>query len=193
MKLTKISLFVGAFALTAALISCGGSKPVTKDDSMGKDITLPCSDEEFHSDQQFFRGTGTGSSSSLDMAKSMSLTSAKANLAGNISTTIKKVTDRYRNERQVGDNSELEAKYEDMTREVVNQELNNISQVCTKTRQMKDGKYTVYIALEIKKDELLNKVTEKISKDDKLKLDYDKMKFENVFNEEMNKLAGEQK
>ncbi|HPI70037.1 MAG TPA: hypothetical protein PLF99_01795, partial [Tenuifilaceae bacterium] len=62
--------------------------------------------------------------------------------------------------------------------------------VCSKTF-MKEGKYVTYVAVEVAKDELLNNISNKISKDDRLRLDYDKMKFENIFNQEMEKLANE--
>lgn len=190
MKLAKTFLFVGAIALSVVLVSCGGSKPAAKDDSMGKELNIPCSDNEFHADQKFFRGTGTGTSQDLSTAKNKASIDANSNLAASINRTIKTVTDRYTNDRQIGEGSEFEQKFEQLTRDVVNQELNNVSTVCSKTFS-KDGKYTIYMAVEVAKDELLNNIKDKISKDQKLQLDYDKMKFENIFNEEMNKLAGE--
>ena len=191
MKLAKVFLFVGAIALSAALVSCGGSKPAAKDDGgMGKELNIPCSDNDFHADQKFFRGTGTGTSQDLSTAKNKASIDANSNLAASINRTIKTVTDRYTNDKQIGAGSEFEQKFEQLTRDVVNQELNNVSTVCSKSF-IKDGKYTFYIAVEVAKDELLNNIKDKISKDQKLQLDYDKQKFENVFNEEMNKLAGE--
>ena len=192
MKLTKTFLFVGAIAFAVALVSCGGSKPAVKDSGLGKEISIPCSDADFHSDQKFFRGTGTGTSQDMSTAKNKASIDANSNLAGSINRTIKTVTDRYTNDRQIGENSEFEQKFEQLTRDVVNQELNNVSTVCSKSFT-KDGKFSFYVAVEVAKDELLNKIKDKISKDQKLQLDYDKMKFENIFNEEMNKLAGEQK
>ncbi|RPH33261.1 MAG: hypothetical protein EHM93_05490 [Bacteroidales bacterium] len=192
MKLTKTFLFVGAIAFAVALVSCGGSKPSVKDSGLGKEISIPCSDADFHSDQKFFRGTGTGTSQDMSTAKNKASIDANSNLAGSINRTIKTVTDRYTNERQIGENSEFEQKFEQLTRDVVNQELNNVSTVCSKSFT-KEGKFSFYVAVEVAKDELLNKIKDKISKDQKLQLDYDKQKFENIFNEEMNKLAGEQK
>lgn len=192
MKLARTFLFVGAIAGVIALGSCGGSKKAASDDSMGKEMNIPCSDNEFNSDQTTFRGTGVGTSQDLSTAKRKASLDANNNLAASINRTLKSVTDRYTNERQIGENSEFEEKFESMTRDVVNQELNNVSTVCNKTFS-KDGKYTVYMAVEVKKDELLNNIKDRISKDQKLQLDYDKMKFENIFNEEMNKLANEQK
>jgi hypothetical protein len=191
MKLTKTILFVGAIAFTMAIVSCGGSKPAAKkDDGLGKKVTLPCNDMDYHSDQKFFRSTGNATSPNQSMAKSKASLDASANLAAAINRTIKQVADRYRNERTVGETQEFEEKFEQMTRDVVNQEMNNVVTKCSES-YVKDGKWTFYIAVEVAKDELLSNIKEKISKDQKLQLDYDKMKFEDKFNEEMNKLAGE--
>lgn len=174
--------------------SCKQQQATVKPTDEMKEVITPCSDDEFHSDAKFFRGTGIGTSQDQATAKSKANLDAARNLAASINRILKGVTDRYTNERQIGENSEFEQKFEDMTRDVVNQEMNNVSTVCSKTFQdPKDKKYKVYMALEVAKDELLNNIKDKISKDQKLQLDYDKQKFENIFNEEMEKLANERK
>lgn len=188
-ELTKvifaIAVIVGAFTLA----SCGGSKKATKN-AMGEELNIPCSDNDYHSDKTHFRGTGQGKSQDLSTARRKANLDANAMLASSINRTIKSVTDRYTQDITVGDAREFAEKFEMMTRDVVSQELNNVSTVCNKTFQ-KDGMYNVYVAVEVAKDELLNNISTKISKDDRLRLDYDKMKFENIFNQEMDKLAKE--
>lgn len=191
MKVRNMILFASAFAVAFTLASCGGSKKAADDSGMGKELNIPCSDDEFHSDAKYFRGTGNGTSQDLSTAKSKARLDANTNLSRSINTTLKAVADRYVNERQIGENSEFEQKFEQMSREVVNQQLNNVEVACSKTFQ-KDGKYNVYMALQVPKDQVLSNIKDKISKDQKLQLDYDKMKFEQVFNEEMDKLAKDQ-
>ncbi len=190
MKLTKNLFLALAVAGAFTMASCGGSKKAATDNSMGTEVNVPCSDVEFHSDAKFFRGTGMGTSQDLSTAKRKASLDANTNLAASINRTIKSVTDRYTNERTFNDASEFEEKFEQLTRDVVNQELNNLSTVCSKTFN-KDGKYKVDVAVEVAKDELLNNIKDRISKDQKLQLDYDKMKFEQIFNEEMDKIANE--
>lgn len=173
--------------------SCKTQQATVKPTDEMKEVITPCSDVDFHSDAKFFRGTGIGTSQDQATAKSKANLDAARNLAASINRTLKGVADRYTNERQIGANSEFEQKFEDMTRDVVNQEMNNVSTVCSKMFQDKEGKYKAYQALEVAKDELLNNIKDKISKDQKLQLDYDKQKFENIFNEEMDKLANERK
>ena len=188
-ELTKILFVAILFAGAFTIASCGGSKKAT-DASLGKELNIPCSDDEFHSDKTHFRGTGMGESTNLSAARRKASLDANAMLAASVNRTIKTVSDRYTQDITVGDASEFAEKFEDMTRSVVNQQLNNVATVCNKTFQ-KDGKYSVYVAVEVAKDEMLNNISDRISKDDRLRLDYDKMKFENIFNQEMEKLANE--
>jgi len=189
MKMRNLLMVAGIFTFAFMLASCGGSKKAA-DNSLGKEVNVPCNDDEFHTDAKYFRGTGNGISSDLSTAKSKARIDAQTNLSRSISTTMKAVADRYVNERQVGDAMEFEQKFEQMTREVINQELNNVEVVCTKTFQ-KEGRYQVFNALQVPKDQVLNNIKDRISKDQKLQLDYDNMKFEQVFNEEMEKMAKE--
>ena len=183
-ELTKI-LFLVLLAGAVSMTACG--KKSTK--ALGEEVEVPCDD--YRTDKTTFRATGNGVSQDLRTAEDKALLTARQRLASSISTTLKSVTDRYTNERTFNDASEFEEKFENLTREVTNQELNNVATICNKKYQ-KDGKYNVYVAIEVKKDELLQKIEKQITKDQKLQLDYDKMKFEQIFNQEMDKMASEQ-
>lgn len=177
--------------LAVGLVACSGSRKATKNTvgTMLKD--LPCQ-KEGRSDKKFFRGYADAKSSNLNMARTKAMTQAKANLAGVINTTIKTVNDNYMNERQFGDKLEFESKFESLTREVVNQELNNIAVVCEEQSVTKDGLYNKFIAIEINKEELFNGIDSQISKNQKLQIDYDKMKYQEIFDKEMEKMEAEQ-
>jgi hypothetical protein len=56
----------------------------------------------------------------------------------------------------------------------------------------KDGKYTYYVAIEMSKEPVVNNVADRISKDAKLQLDFDKHQFQKIFNEEMEKFEAQQ-
>ena len=55
-----------------------------------------------------------------------------------------------------------------------------------------DGKYKVYVAIELAGNEIMNAMNNRIANDDKLKVDYEYEKFKKVFDEEMENLAKEQ-
>lgn len=183
------AILVGALAV--GLVGCSGSRKATKK-TVGTIIKdLPCQ-KEGRSDKKYFRAYADAKSQNLNMARTKALTQAKANLASVINTTIKTVNDNYMNERQFGDKLEFEAKFESLTREVVKQELSNIEVICEQQSVTKDGLYNKFIAIQIDKGSLVEAVESKLSKDQKLQVDYDKMKYEQVLEKEMEKLEAEQ-
>ncbi|HOE03927.1 MAG TPA: hypothetical protein PLZ52_01825 [Bacteroidales bacterium] len=189
---TMIKTFaVIAFVGTALVFSgCKGKEKAENPGKGAKEVVIPCKNEG-RSDKEFFRADNSSTSQDMSLSREKALTLAKQRLASLINTKIKSVTDRYVNETEVGKNSDFEQKFENLTREVVNQTLTDVAIICEKTFQEADGKYTTYIAIEVNKDALLNGVNNKLSKDDKLRVDYDKMKYEKIFNEEMEKLEKE--
>ncbi len=193
MKKTGLTrfVFVMAVMVTALLFNgCKSKEKATDYSALGTEVITPCSDNDYHTDLTHFRGTGMGEGTNLASARRKANLDANATLAASINRTIKSVTDRYSQDITVGDANEFNEKFEDLTRSVVNQMLNNVAVVCNQTFE-KEGKYSVYTAVEVSKDELLNNVSSRINRDERLRLDYDKMKFESIFNEEMEKLSNE--
>ncbi|NJM15917.1 MAG: hypothetical protein HC896_11620 [Bacteroidales bacterium] len=163
-----------------------------ENDSIGKMIEeLPCQKEGM-STKGYFRAYATAKSMDLNAAREKALVTAKGRLAGQIETTIKQVTDNYMNERTFNDAMEFEEKFENLTRAVVNQKLTNIEVICEKQSITNDNKYNKFIAIQIEKETFLKDIDEGLSKQQKLQVDYDKKKFEELLDAEMDKLAKEQ-
>jgi hypothetical protein len=183
-------MVLALLATTFTFTNCKSKKKAVDYSTVGREVVTPCSDNEFSTNRTHFRGTGIGESTNLASARRKASLDANAMLAASINRTIKSVTDRYTQDITVGNSNEFAEKFEDLTRSVVNQELNNVVTMCNKTFE-NGGKYTVYLAVEVKKDELVENLSNRISRDERLRLDYDKMKFEQIFNEEMEKLSRE--
>jgi hypothetical protein len=186
---TKVSFIIVMILLVAAFSSCRPKK-VDGPSTGAVELTIPCQSEG-RSDIDFFRADNSAKSRNMSLSREKALTMAKQRLSGLIESQIKSVTDRYVNEYEVGDAMDFSGKFENLTREVVNQTLINIAIICEKTFQETDGTYTTYIAIEVDKETLFNGFDKQIAKDQKLQVDYDKMKFEQIFNEEMDKMADE--
>ena len=95
------------------------------------------------------------------------------------------------NEREISEASEFEQKFENLTREVADETLQNIVVSCEKASVLDSKKYRAFVAIEVNKKELLEGISNKLSKNAKLQVDYDKKKFEEIFNQEMEKMAEE--
>ena len=118
------------------------------------------------------------------------MSNARNYIASNINTTVKAVTDNYTNSRSFNNREEVEERFEFLSREVVNQELAGLIIICEKvTQNSADKKFTYYIAMELSGADLLTKMNEKISNDERLKIDYDYEKFKDTFNEEMAEMS----
>jgi hypothetical protein len=183
----KVTLFVLSLAAVVTLTSCGGSKDITKG---RKELTIPCSDKG-RSDKEFFRASTVGKSTNLAMSKEKALTLTKQRLASLISSKIKSVTERYASDMDAGGASEFAQTFENMTRDVVNQQLVDVKIICEKTYEADGGGYETYMALEVSKDAIYNGIDKGISKNKKLEVMYDRAKFKEKFDEEMSKLDNE--
>ncbi len=192
MKTVKL-LLVPIITTSLVAVSCKSKKgtPIQKETG-AKEIALPFSSKEYKTDEDFFRARNVGKSPDLATAKKIAMNNAKSELASNIQTTIKKVTDQYTNQRTVGSKQEFENKFEELSREVTNLTISNIRVKDEKVFKEEDGSYTYWVAIEADKKTIFDNIEQKISNDAKLKLDYDKKKFEEIFNAEMKKLAQEQ-
>jgi hypothetical protein len=148
---------------------------------------LPC-DEFRSSTATAFRATQSQKSSDLSLSREKALVVAKQRLAGLVETKITSVTDRYADEYQTANSLEMKGKYNNLTREIISQQLNDVTILCEKTVKESDGNFSTYVAVEMNKDALKKALENKISSSAKLNIDYDKMKFEQIYNEEMKKL-----
>ena len=189
LKLTFTALIATALF---AMPGCKGKQEVSKAEGGFKEIDIPCSGPKYRSDKNHFRADNSAKSQDMSLSREKALTACKQRLATIIESQMKSVTDRYVNEREFGDQSEFEQKFENLTREVVNLKMNDISIICEKTGALGNGQYQTFVAIELDKETYFNGIENGLSKDKKLQIDYDKMKFEQIFNEEMEKLANEQ-
>jgi hypothetical protein len=184
---------IAAFTVLAVYVmfsSCGAKK-VASVQSNSNEVSVPLSSKEYRSDKEYFRATQSEVSPNLATAKKIALANAKTELGGNIQSVIKAVTENYTNQRTVSDKQEFENKFEENARVVVNQTLNDVKIIDDKVFKEKDGKYTYYIAIEMSKEPVTEKIADRIAKDAKLQLDFDKHQFQKVFDEEMEKFEKE--
>jgi hypothetical protein len=192
MKTTKLLLVPAVAVLILAGCKSKKTTPVQKETG-AVEISVPFSSKEFRSDENNFRSKQVGKSPDIATAKKIAFQNAKAEMAGNINSTVKRVTDQYTNQRTVGNTQEFENKFEELAREVVNMEMSNVKEIGEKIFKEPDGGYSYWIAIEANKKDVFDKLDAKISSDANLKLDYDKQKFQQIFDSEMKKLADEGK
>jgi hypothetical protein len=173
-----------AFIMAPTLQSCKSSKKVAAP-SGETAITMYCSGPEYFSDNEYFRANNSGESTNQSMAKKKAMSNARLDLAAGIQTQVKAVIDNYFSSYTSGQEIEDKEKFEGLSREVINQQLNGIRTICEQFTKLENGNYKCYVAIELAGDEILNGMKGRISDDDKLKIDFQYEKFKEEFNKEM--------
>lgn len=179
-----IRLSYVAVAIAAMIASC---KPKEKIPTGEKEVVVPCSGPDYFTNNKVFRANSIGESMDQVTSKKKALTNARNELAQSIQTTVKTVTDNYTNSREMNRREELEQRFEQLNREVVDQTLQGVRTICEKLVQTKEGNYKTYVAIELSADDLVKQYNERLSKDERLKIDYDYEKFKKTFDDEMAK------
>lgn len=189
-KLFLTALFISG--VSVSLISCKSKKGTPIEKQTGAiEISVPFSTAEYQSNKENFRAKSSGNSPDMTTSKKIALQNAKSEMAGLIQSTIKKVTEQYTNQRQVSDAQEFSNKFEELSREVTNQQLVDVRIIGEKIFKETNNTFTYWVAIEANKQAVMNGIDKGIGANKKLEQDYDKKKFEEIFNKEMENLAKE--
>jgi hypothetical protein len=186
MKKVTYSIFVFALA-GAVMFSCKGKKETLPKGE--KEVNIPCSGPDYFTNKSFFRANSLGESSDIRVSKEKAMTNARAELAAAIQTTVKTVTDNYVNSREMNNKEDLEERFEQLNRNIVDQTLSGVKMICEKLVQNEKGAYRSYVAIELSASDIVQKYNENLSKDERLKIDYDYEKFKETFDKEMDKMS----
>lgn len=185
-KYFRFSIVLAGLILAAGMVGCKGKKEAAPEGEV--EVKIFCSGPEYFSDNTYFRANAIGESLDQMTSKKKALSNAKAELASSINTVIKGTTDNYVNSREFNNVEDVEERFEGLTREVINQELSGVKIICEKQTKTTSGNYKTYLAIELSGDELASQINERLSKDERLKIDYDYEKFKQTFDAEMKKL-----
>lgn len=126
---------------------------------------------------------------SRETAKKIARSNAEDRLARTISATVKAVTDNYVNSTKFNNREEVTETFNNLARTIVDQELRGAKLICEKLTQKEDGNYVSYLALELSGEEIAQAYNENLSKDERIKAEYNYEKFKETFEEEMRKLG----
>lgn len=182
----KIYFVLGLVIALFVITSCGSKKAALNGDV---EVIVPCSGPEYSSNDEYFRGGAMAQSSDQNMAKKKAMQDARALLATAIAPSLKRVIDQYGSSYDQKGQDEVRGRYMEISRTVVNQQLNDVRVICEKMTKSSEGKYKCYIALEMSKDGLLETMNKNILNDEKLRTDYEYEKFKQIYEEEIGATA----
>jgi len=190
-----LSIAMISLALAAGFSACKKKKKIAEDPKPAGEVKIVeyCNGPEFLSNKTTFRASATGESIDREGAKKKARANAEAELARSINTTIKVVADNYINSSEFNNREEATETFQQLGRSLVNQELTGAIKICDELTQKSDGRYTAYVAIELSGADLVSKYNENLSKDERIRADYNYEKFKEVFEEEMEKFSKENK
>lgn len=183
----KLWMLALGVTLAAMGVSCSSSKAViAKGD---KEIAIPMSSPEYRSDANYWRVVQMGTSTDVTMAKKVALQNARQDLAATLQSQVSAVIENYGQNASMGAKSENETLYQELARTVVNQSLVGADLAGEKLYQTEDGSYRYHVCLQVAKASVAQQIAETLSEDERMKLEFDRERFQKIFDEEMAKVA----
>ena len=188
--LRNLTLVLAAM-LTFAVQGCKKKKEIVEEEKPKGEVLINeyCSSENYFSDKKTFRATATGESMDRETAKKKARSNANAELAKTIRTTMQIVGDNYVNSTEFNNKEEVTETFNEMARTIIDETLTGAIKICDKLTQKPDGNYVSYIAIELSGEDLVADYHEALSKDERIKAEYNYEKFKETFEAEMEKLG----
>ncbi len=171
-------LIVGSFMLT----SCGGSKKGTNL-SGRKKIDMPCQGED-QSSGSVIRYLATATSPRIDKVKGFAERRGREGLAAMMGVTIKKLSEEYAKQFGNNETDDFVGVIDEMSREIINQEVKGAHATCNEMYEKKDGGYEYWVVMELDINGFFNDMSGKMSEKEKMFIEWSKDKFAKKFDEE---------
>ena len=193
MKSLKHCLLLLSFAAILFFLGlgCKGSKQAQKAPAGETEVKVLCSGPEYFTTKEFFRANAVGESTDQATSGKKARSNAKGQMAGDINSLMKIVTDNFVNSLESNNQETVREKFTSNIRTVVEQKLSGIKTICERLTRTPEGKYKTYKAVELSASDLVATVNRKLSNDEELRVEYDYQKFLKIFNEEMDKLENQ--
>ncbi|MBT1706857.1 hypothetical protein KK062_01410 [Fulvivirgaceae bacterium PWU5] len=167
--------------LALALLTACASSP------FGTKVKEPFQGNAYQSNNRFWRASGKGVSSQDNIAHGKADIDAKAELAGQINTTMKQVADQYLGQTENANAADVADKFQSLVRQVMNTNMADLRKMDEKKYfNSKSNEYTVFIAYEIKKNAML-RFMKKQAKVDKTIDERQRETIEKIVDEELEK------
>jgi len=156
-------------------------------------VEQPFSGNKYESNNAWFRGTGQGTSIKQNIARSKADLDAKNQLAGQVGTNMRAVTDQYLGQTENANAADVADKFQTLVREVMNTEMADLRKIGEVTYQNETSKeFTVHVAYEIKKNAMFRFMKKQAKVDNRID-EITQKKIDEILDKEIEKAdaAGE--
>ena len=190
----RIFKIMTLFALSTLLVvGCKSKEEVGVSPKQQGEVLLEqyCSGKDFFSDKKTFRASAIGESLDQMTSKKKARSNAQSELAKTMKSSMQIVGDNYVSSTEFNNKEEVTESFNEMARTIVNEELRGAIKICEKFTQTSEGKFKCYMAIELSADKLVAKYHERLSKDEKVKAQYNYEQFKKTFEEAMEQIANQ--
>ena len=143
----------------------------------GKRMVLPCVDASMD-DDDYFRDLGIGTSINKQSARKAAVESAKSMIKSRLGGMIKGVsTDYSRTVAGQAPADKVQRIIEEEFTQVVEKMLNDADKTCEDMYQVASGEFESYYAIQISKKEIINKVSNVLSANEELEIEFNREQF----------------
>jgi predicted small lipoprotein YifL len=161
------------------LTSCGSKSP------LGDKVKEPFSSNKYESSGRYYRAKGKGDSSDENIAKNKADLQAKKELAQQVETRMRVVTDQYLHENATTSGSEINDKFQSLIREVTNTTIVDLRKIGEEKYYEPTAKvYTVFMAYEIHKRDMYRTLKRQAKLNAKL-TEAERKSIEEIIDEEL--------
>jgi hypothetical protein len=164
-----------------------------KSSPFGSKVKEPFQGSAYESNNRFWRASGKGQSIKDNIARGKADIEAKAQLAGQVNTTMKQVADQYLGQTENANAADVADKFQSLVRQVMNTDIADLRKTGEKKYlDDKTKEYTVFVAYEIKKNAML-RFMKKQAKVDQTIDERQRDVIEKIIDEEIKKADEEDK
>lgn len=182
----KTIKFLAIMTVAAMLASCGSSRNTSNGSSSPSysrnvpdevEINLPCNDASLD-DDEYFRALGTAKNINRENAREAAWDAARVMIRKRLAEFVEGLSTGY--SRTVAGQAAAEKVQRLMEGEmtgVVSDMLNHAQKTCEKLTQSSDGNYNSYIAIQIPKGQMVNKMANVLSANEELEEEFNRDQF----------------
>lgn len=181
--LTKFGM---AMMIALAFVGCKSSQQTTSNNNYsnntqaelpGKRMVLPCVDASMD-DDDYFRDLGIGTSINKQSARKAAVEASKSMIKSRLGGMIKGVsTDYSRTVAGQAPADKVQRIIEEEFTQVVEKMLNDADKTCEDMYQVASGEFESYYAIQISKKEMINKVSNVLSSNEELEIEFNREQF----------------
>lgn len=188
MRLHRLPLLPALLLLALLAVSLPACK---RANPAGTKVDMPFDGNKYESNNRFFRGTGTGVSVKQNIARGKADIDAKNQLAAQVKTNVRAVTDQYLGQTENAEAADVADKFQTLVREVMDTQLADLRKIGEETRfNETTQEFTVYVAYEIKKNAMFRFMKKQARTDEKIN-EATRQKIEEILDEEIRKADAE--